>query len=669
MSCCCAAGFTPCSGVSKYVGVNYTSNNWSSLTQGYNGLTKQEIANKFPNFCHDIKSFPKDGSTDYVAIAGGDYGCRLITIDNTKAWSDVGLIKGSSSNTSSDTWKTASIWGFMNSEFNIGDSYGTRYGWDGFTGVYGIDFFKSLGKTFLLLVCGKNGIDLYNIDDENYIFKGLKANSDTSYKKVLYHDGKIFVGTAGYNVVNQPLGFSGSPQAQPHYPELTSSPPEPFSNDGVLAYKLNLSEDSTTGNINGSLTNLTSLSFGVGGVNDIIFNKVDKKIYFSYSSHEDNRKSTSDVNYSYGNDSLVLSGGVKRFDPVGNEDPLTGAFTGFTLEDYHSDPVGQLSQVFDGSVIGARLKIDRVVPWFKVKRDQWPIDHTAVKYNTNYGLTWFSDYFENLYTICYSWDVNAEQPDCVEPCFSDLGCNNTSIADPRCDNKYTYTKPDGTIGTVGDYTTVKYADSESLIPIKKSDFSSKPVKELSSCFFDRPDADNPRIDLLRRNHFGSGITGISVCSSGEDKDDLDDPTSPIRPDSEIILFSFVLSHWQTGFTIIDVYKDWTYKERQQVSSMDTQSHIGGRYDIDWPYGPFPDSVDSLYRYHHNLHRNFPSSISCGRSTSTRFGPVISITVENIFGDMGPCHYGLHTILTPNNHCQQLMFNHSNDYNRLRGIII
>lgn len=671
MSCCCAGGFTPCSGVSKYVGVSYKSNNWSALTGEYTGITKEAITNVFPNFCHDIKSYPKDASSDYVAIAGGDYGCRLITVDNKKQWSDVELIQGSSSSVGSDQWTTGMIFGFLPSEFNIGDRYGSRYGWDGFRGVYGIDFLKFSGKTFLLLVCGKNGIDLYNIDDQNYIFQGLKADTTTVYKKVLYNGGKIFVGTAGYNRPNMPSVASFE------NPEVNASVPSPISNKGVLAYKLNLEEDATTGNITGSLTNLKSsnLSFGKGGVNDIIFNKIDKKIYFSYSHHEDNRKTVVNKSradrlnqasgYLWGSDPLVLSGGVKRFDPVGNEDAM-GVFTGFTIEDYHDDPVGQLSQTFDGSIIGARLKIDRVIPHFEKSRSAWPISHLATKYNDNTGIGWFSDYFENIYTHCMNTNLgNGNVPDCVEPCYSELGCSS-SIPNPRCG--------------LNKYTTIHFVDIENPIPIRQSDFSSRPVKELNECFFGQPRIDeinpNPpnmaeindyqsKFVSIRRNHFGNGITGISVCSSGEDKND---PKNP-RPDSEIIQFSFVLSHWQTGFTIIDVYKDWSYKERQQVSSMDIQPHVGGTYNLDWPYENNPNSTNIVYTLHHKLHRNFPSSISCGRSTSTRFGPVISVTVENIFGDMGPLHYGLHTIHTPSQHCQQLMFNHSDDFNRLRGIII
>lgn len=599
MSCCCAATESCVSTApNTFVGVSYTSQNWSNQVDANPGIANFFDSDFFPNFTHDIKSFPRDDTSDYVAIAGGTHGCSLFSYNGGGLTAITRIIGSSSVSTGNNLFSGSDVFVTIDgttTHINLGDEYGWRYGFDGFTGVYGLDFFSKNGKDFILMACGINGLDLYNITDNRMeILGGGDHFEGYLCKKVKYLNGTIYVGTAGHNRTTVPFNSTDSYYTN-HQDSLDAQfcSAVSFANSGVrICRLLEIPPEEQGGDITYNFGNFQTVAFTGGGINDIVSARGSKEVYCSWSSHSPHMH----VEHSHEKTSLVTGGGIFKITENDQGE--------FVSQTYTSIAAGQM--VFDGQDLY----------WANIGFSTLGNSALVGKNQGLFGITAGNFLRTNSY-LCTNYDAFRNGG-------ADTECNfcQTSKGDREgyaANEAYQIRSLEFNSGYYG-------WDPESTI----FKFFVKDREVVRACIYGDDGADSPgNIDLdtikPRREEitemFGFGPTGLYVCGG-----------------------IMTISLWQCGFVSGGTF----------ASSLAT--NIQPR---DW-------GVDGPYVAYENI--NIPPALTTGRSTGTRFGPIVSVTCENIFGDMGIGHYGLWRTTGIQDRASHLMHNDAGFFDRNRGVL-
>lgn len=594
----------------KLMGADYDNEGMAPLS----GVLSTSQSDWFPNFTHDIKSFPADETSDYVAIAGGSYGCRVLKHTSSGVTNFAHLVGSCNRLTTRKTYNVCAFGCFLQQEIWIGDSNGYRYGYDEFGGLYGVCFFRKNNTTYLVTACGINGLDLWDLDSSStptLLVSGAGAGVGIFKKVAVDKRLRIVCVSAGYeqmpaeykSLTATDMSWKMASQPEATNPEL----PQAMETWYTSVWDINLnSTPSITSrgefrfNADGGGGTVPSWTEQGGGGNDIIYMPEPDIFVYSYSYHgwNINHAGTSSPSSYSDITNLVLGGGM-------NIISYNPGFDIYIDEPYHNHPCGQLSPDLDGNVYWASLSANASNSEPLLGVNESPTIRPA------------SSFLEFLNSYKTTWKNHSDSSSAV------FGCGDNDRLEFYVNHSWKlalYTWVTGSsINGVGKDSYVDCVYGTDLF-----DEDDGTTWTPLASFNTQGQTSEQRIE-----YFGGGATGVSYCG---DRD--------------------WLSLWQDGFVFGGVSHVNSIDERNILINYDPgyQGTLGSRL-----YGAGA--------------MNFAPSLPCGRSTASRFGVIITLSLENSHGDMGPGYYGFTT--TGQGALQdaaQLLQASDNYYGKIRGII-
>lgn len=581
-NCCCTGGKFggPCSISSNLEGILLGASYDNDYAAGDNGILSKVASTLFPNFVHDIKSFPADETSDYVAIAGGSYGCRVLKRTGSGITNYAHLV-GSCNRITGRTTHNVSAFTVLNQEIWIGDDNGYRYGWDQFEGLYGVAFFRKGTTTYLVTACGKNGLDLWNLDTLTLLVSGVGAGNAIFKKIAVDKRLCIISGCAGYEGIPDQYKSFGATDL---FWKIASQPegtiptvPEKVANDYMRIWQIDLTTNSITQKGDGlrfdpaTGSPTSPWTEDGGGVNDMIYLPESDVVVYSYSYHGWNLNHGDDSSPSSYDDrtNLVIGGGMKyiSYNSIGDY-----------YEDmpYHTTACGQITaddneNVYWTNIEGADGSDSTMLLGFNTSLVSYPSD-AYLEFLNGYKTIWLGRSDRGNFTFGCNLNQTLEY----------YTGENVELA--------SYTFVSGTsIGAVGKeiqyhcvYGNDQFDENDSITYLPSS--TSEPMGTANE---------------QRTEYFGSGATGVTMCGANQ-----------------------IVSLWQDGL----IYQGTHY------NSIDLDN-----FDINYQTGG--GTSGSMYG---KDFLNRAPTLPCSRSTATRFGPIITLSLENTHGDMGPGYYGFTT---------------------------
>ncbi len=589
-NCCCLEKVgDPCSqgnGIRNvFMGASFNNTGREAL----NGSLSMVSSNLFPNFTHDIKSFPADETSDYVAIAGGSYGCRVLKHTASGVTDFAHLIGSCSRITSRETYTVSLFGGMLQQEIWIGDENGYRYGYDDFRGIYGVGFFKKGGTTYLVTACGANGLDLWDLDSSSapiLLVSGAGAGVGIFKKVAIDKRLRIVCLSGGYEPMPDEYRNVGTDFWKMASQPEGSNPaiPQRVNNWYTSVWEINLGDNLATPPTPPGITSAGEFRFDAdgsggtvpswtesgGGGNDIIYIPEDDIFVYSYSFHGWNIDHGNSNSPSRHADitNLVIGGGMHiiTYDPN---------FDIYTDEPYHNHPCGQLS-----------VDPDRNVYWANLVANA-SNNNPLVGINTSPSIRPASDFLEHLNGYSTAWRNHPERDPATSGCgFSDA--------------------LEFYIAWEFGLTLYTFINGNSIDIAGKTDnfdcvYGNDLFDEDTGLTWTPLGPYNPQgtTSEQRLEYFGGGATGVSYCA-GKDW----------------------VSLWQDGFAAAGDHTN-SLDVGNSLINYDGGGGTSGRL--------YPSTFD-----------NFAPTLPCGRSTASRFGVIITVSLENTHGDMGPGHYGFTT---------------------------
>ena len=153
-----------------------------------------------------------DGYESWIAVAAGSLGLSLYTISDDKAWEGMPVHSGNylGGVKSTGNISTADNPLKANTPVFFGDSRGTRYGYEGFNGVYGVCVGKYKGVKGFFAACGKRGVYFVAPGGKSkfvWSSRNEEGSDQDLIRRVKYIDEDIFVfGGAGYTKPSMVFG-------------------------------------------------------------------------------------------------------------------------------------------------------------------------------------------------------------------------------------------------------------------------------------------------------------------------------------------------------------------------------------------------------------------------------------------------------------------------------
>ena len=151
----------------------------------------QVISDKqFPNFVYDIQVLYNTNEeglpNDKLYVASGDHGVVEYSI-NEYIQNQTNIYLQGENDQTTFTGLLGEIW--------RGDGLGSRYGYENFSGAYGLAIYKN---KYILVAHGVNGLSVIN-SETGESFNGIFSEEGTIFNEVHISHGNVFLGTSKYD--------------------------------------------------------------------------------------------------------------------------------------------------------------------------------------------------------------------------------------------------------------------------------------------------------------------------------------------------------------------------------------------------------------------------------------------------------------------------------------
>ena len=191
--CCCAGGQNFGTSLGYEYGRSSASVN-EYFNLGLLAARMKDIAvipdNNFPNFVYDIQvlyNTNEEGvENNKLYVASGDHGVVEYSVGQYIQNQTNIYFEGENDTTTFDGL-LGQIW--------RGDELGSRYGYENFSGAYGLEIYKN---KYVLVAHGTNGLSVIN-SETGESFNGIFKEENTIFNQIQISGGNVFLGTSGYD--------------------------------------------------------------------------------------------------------------------------------------------------------------------------------------------------------------------------------------------------------------------------------------------------------------------------------------------------------------------------------------------------------------------------------------------------------------------------------------